>query len=1096
MKDERAQRGAAYSSALERAFRPAPQLKVARALLAEPRVSAEAAELDSQLGRQRHFVAAVDRALENLGPVGPLALGAAAQRPAISVPPQPPKDGVVDLLARWLLAALPRWPEGAIELAVATGRLFEESAVLTPEVRRTMPLGAGFEGPLEERLRLRFGLIGQRPELLASVDDHLRLLLEAPDDGLLAVRADVGGELSGDERRWIDAERFAGMLAIARSNKQKTSGGQIRWFLRSDPAHGPVLDRYGAHGHWLVTGRAEPGTLARAGALAARATDEDRPAEPGAWRALAVGDSTAAATAPPASVPIEEAHALPGEPLDLDSLSIGGVGRGLRTLGPDEARRRIAASARRDAPPRPADRRYLLTADDRELKLLSTEDPGDERTLARVELEPDDDDAMLEFIGALGRVADAGEVADRVPASQRDSSAARWARALLGRRPAPRPGTAADDLTGLNVRLVYVPASLPHPLGGLPLIGLRYLADRLERLGARADVLTIQADDLERRLDELLGADVIGLSVYLTNDSEAAQLVELLRAAGFAGRIVLGGPQMREIDLIQRKVKGWDALIRGEGEEAFPRVLRVLRHLDAGDLDRGLELARSLRGVAIAHGDLVVLADTAARNATARISCPLPFEWQRHSDAGVLKMNFTRGCPYQCGFCPNHQGQRYHSCGSTEMWTFTERAAADALTLPREEEERRATAIQAALGVEGPPRLRLALDLLLRDAVPRALLEEICPANLPDLEADRVPAWKAKERWLEDKATLLSGATIDREGTEESDSEARLRPFEIMTSEDNTLVNRKDVIEYMDRRRVGGLADAVTFNPGQNTVRDLTDHHGEIDLDYVEAICAENPFKVVLGVDGTSNPVLRQNHKPYYSLAEAVALNRELNRRGIEVFNNYILLTPETNLLEAIEAFALFVLLPIRWRDHGDSINLRIIKEPGTRSHDEGLLFAPDDEKHVDPIRFAEVEELLRDRELTSEVPGRDLPALLWRLLAEDPRAQRLLPKVVRRWELDFDDDPFLRTLAARIRRAERPGVPLVDTLRQVAAAYEDAWPAEPDDGLDDAPAPSIEPPGATPSRPRRAPRPVPAEPAPAAERQAEKSGEPATDRT
>ena len=163
-------------------------------------------------------------------------------------------------------------------------------------------------------------------------------------------------------------------------------------------------------------------------------------------------------------------------------------------------------------------------------------------------------------------------------------------------------------------------------------------------------------------------------------------------------------------------------------------------------------------------------------------------------------------------------------------------------------------------------------------------------------------------------------------------------------------------------------------------------------------------------------------------------LNRALIQGGaVEVVNNYILLTPETNLLEAIESFALFVLLPLSWRDHGDYINLRIIKEPGTRSHDEGLLLVPEPgpKDYGVPLRYAEVEALLKRWKLTGDVHSDALSGLLWQLLAEDHEAQRLLPRLVERWQRDFDGDPLLVGLARRIKAIARPDEPLVATFRR-----------------------------------------------------------------
>ena len=194
-------------------------------------------------------------------------------------------------------------------------------------------------------------------------------------------------------------------------------------------------------------------------------------------------------------------------------------------------------------------------------------------------------------------------------------------------------------------------------------------------------------------------------------------------------------------------------------------MIRALRHFDAQEAERALALTRTLRGVTI-RGNLVVLADTAARNSARRISCPLPFEWQRHNQPGTLKMNFTRGCPYECSFCPNHQGRRAQSCGPEEMWSFTERAAADALVLPAATEKRIAELIQAELCVETAPRMRPALNLLLRDPVPSPLLQEICeapsrsPATASAAGRPSSAGWRARPPgWAPVGATPATGSS-------------------------------------------------------------------------------------------------------------------------------------------------------------------------------------------------------------------------------------------------------------------------------------------------------------------------------------------------
>jgi hypothetical protein len=661
--------------------------------------------------------------------------------------------------------------------------------------------------------------------------------------------------------------------------------------------------------------------------------------------------------------------------------------------------------------------------------------------IARVPWDAGDDD-LLDFLDRLQRVADRALPVEAPSLGCSGEPALAWARAALRAHAAARG-------QGLCVRLVYVPSAIPHELGGVPEIGAAFLRDHLERLGARADAVQLPRTEFEPRLPELLGADAVGIGVYVHNRAEVAELVRQLREAGFTGRIILGGPETRNIEAVQELIPGWDAIIRGEGEEVLPRVLAVFDLLDRGDWQSALAEARSLRGVVLRYGSAVLLCETAARNRAETISCPLPFDWGRGTSRRLVKMNFTRGCPYWCSFCPNHQGRAFASGAVDELWRYSVLAVADDMPLPAAVEEQVARTIQERLGVLAPPRLRLALHLLWRGPLTRDLLEAVVGALGPVIDprvrsdpegleslvglrrtiADQLRElgegpllpWQGKETWLLAKAAVLASRQLWRQEGRHPDLVRCLErgaPFVIETSEDNTLVNRKQVAGYLRRRQAFGLAGDFLFNPGQNTVQDLLrgPERAEANEEYIALLAEDNPFAVALGADGPSNAILRQNQKPLYGVAGLLAVNKALGRHAREVANNYILLTPETDLLEAVESFVLFLLLPVPWRDYGGAINLRVITEETTLATDEGLLFASEDDGHHVRFRFPEVQRLLDRWELTSEVPTRRLRPLLWRMLENDAEVTALLPPLVWRWERNFDGDPEIAALAVLLR--------------------------------------------------------------------------------
>jgi hypothetical protein len=988
-------------------------------------------------------------------------------------------DRTIDTVAYHFWQRLTDYPLQANRLAVAIGRLIEESAVLRPEARRIRPLGRGFEPLLHERLQRRFSLLPDRPEYLNSLHRHCMLLLEEPAEAVTAIENEMGVILDEGMKRWLDVERRAATLRFVR--RDKTEEGQVRWFVRADEQHDVVLDRLGVRGHWLVYGDADAAALSRVATAVERVVTPGRvPVSgiPEGWRIVTLtpqsSDSASSSDlALPRCGPIVGAESVAWYQVPASLAAVGAThlrSKVRRSL--DIACARGTAEAVADllnafggpmsAVGQANDAAFVLTVEGDRLRLMADHSELPSRVVADVALGATDPDELMRFLDAVECVADITRPVDQIDERYACHESVVWARALL-RHLSDTSDKQTADLAGQHVRLVYIPSSIPHQLGGVPLVGLEFLRDRLEYEGARVHILKLPQSDFSHRLRELLGADIIGIGVYIHNRDEVADLVALLRASGYQGKIILGGPELRNIDAVQSNIDGWDAIIRGEAEDTLPAVLEILRHFDAGRWSEGINRARLLHGVALRCGDAMLLCDTAARNRATNIICPLPFDWARGKSRRRLQMNFTRGCPYLCTFCPNHQGRRFRPGSPDELWRYTLFAIADDVPLPPQIAAAAAGAIQAELGVGNvAPNLPVALHVLLKSATGRAglakalafLRSEIDSDLLDDADAlDKLvgsrqtlagamvqpsaaphTAWMTKETWLIAKVAILATRLRHADGSKAAaGTDPQRNPaFVLETSEDNTLVNRSAIADYLRRRTKYGLDEYFVFNPGQNTIWDLTDKKGSPDEDYIDTLVDRNPFAVALGADGTSNPVIRQNHKPFYGVRELLAVNRALARRGITVANNYILLTPETDLFEAVEAFVLFLVLPVPWRDYGEAINLRVIKEELTLSTDEGLLFAPRDRGFDVPLRFDEVETLLDRWSLSSSIPARELEPLLWRILDEDPQASALLPLVVDRWAADFDADPELVAIARLVRSMSRPQVPLVVTLKAV----------------------------------------------------------------
>ena len=132
----------------------------------------------------------------------------------------------------------------------------------------------------------------------------------------------------------------------------------------------------------------------------------------------------------------------------------------------------------------------------------------------------------------------------------------------------------------------------------------------------------------------------VGVGVYVWNDKQAKEFLRSLRANGFHGRIILGGPQITYAgEGLERIYPEADIFIRGYAEKALCVLTRSNR-------------CPQIRGVHYAgEEDLCLQADTNLQD--------LPSPWLNKSiqlnKNSSVRWETQRGCPFRCSFCQHRQ---------------------------------------------------------------------------------------------------------------------------------------------------------------------------------------------------------------------------------------------------------------------------------------------------------------------------------------------------------------------------------------------------------------------------------------------------------
>lgn len=219
--------------------------------------------------------------------------------------------------------------------------------------------------------------------------------------------------------------------------------------------------------------------------------------------------------------------------------------------------------------------------------------------------------------------------------------------------------------------ITFAPDTLPEAVSYCPqviLLSLNWTRDKDPRLplghasllaalqaaGKRVEslVYAVNTDlDVEHIADailEIAGRDsgrtaVLGIGAYVWGEAVLQQLLPLLRGRGFAGRIVLGGPQVSFMESgFEATYPQADIFVRGSGEQALMAITSTPGQVNMP----GVIYAGSNGLVTTAKADIE----------------DLPSPWLRHDwmkePLKFVRMETVRGCPYSCSFCQHRAPEK------------------------------------------------------------------------------------------------------------------------------------------------------------------------------------------------------------------------------------------------------------------------------------------------------------------------------------------------------------------------------------------------------------------------------------------------------
>jgi radical SAM superfamily enzyme YgiQ (UPF0313 family) len=207
-----------------------------------------------------------------------------------------------------------------------------------------------------------------------------------------------------------------------------------------------------------------------------------------------------------------------------------------------------------------------------------------------------------------------------------------------------------------------IPKAHAHGVYCFPPLGLMYIQAAVEkRSHYTAEIIDPVIDDIdypefEQRLKKV-PLDLVGISTYTHSLPDVQMTVNIVRKLNPGAKIVLGGPHCAMFPEYAIQLKGIDAIVTGDGEDAF---LDMVKQHDAG---RGFE---GIAGVWWIDRDGSVVKNVERRSTKDLTAYPWPdrsrSRFRDYYLPGTKQPMVTtaitsRGCPHSCPFCLTYKKQ-------------------------------------------------------------------------------------------------------------------------------------------------------------------------------------------------------------------------------------------------------------------------------------------------------------------------------------------------------------------------------------------------------------------------------------------------------